>query len=253
MYAKKISSISATILALVIGAVWLAAIVAISHNAYAQPDTLWTKTFGGSGRDYGNSVQQISNDGLCTMIYQPDPIEGKDAAVITHPYLDFEDINLGSDIYCGAAVSDGGTSSRGLIEFNIAGLPYPAISAELQMHGLPRALQYPYGPVRGDVSIYQVTSPWDEMTVTWNTMPSFDGTPIETETPDTERWYEWDITTLYNEWKSGASDNYGTILINHLEGTSVTGINFKSSDNEGLFFRPKLIITYMAQPYSVFQ
>ena len=33
------------------------------ERAYAQPDTLWTKTFGGSGSDRGFSVQQTTNGG----------------------------------------------------------------------------------------------------------------------------------------------------------------------------------------------
>ena len=30
---------------------------------YSQPDTLWTKTIGGSERDFGYSVQQTSDGG----------------------------------------------------------------------------------------------------------------------------------------------------------------------------------------------
>ncbi len=37
--------------------------VIISNTVLAQPDTLWTKTFGGSSGDYGKSVQQTSDGG----------------------------------------------------------------------------------------------------------------------------------------------------------------------------------------------
>jgi len=38
-------------------------------KADANGDTIWTKTFGGTGYDYGHSVQQISDDGYIIVGY----------------------------------------------------------------------------------------------------------------------------------------------------------------------------------------
>jgi len=144
----------------------------------------------------------------------------KDAS-LEHSALD---TNFGSHPYLGAATPDYPANySRGILEFDISDLPTTVASVKLMVHGVPRLLY-------GDVSAHKVTSPWEEMTVTWNTMPSFDVAPIDIESPDIERWYEWDITGLYGEWKSGASENHGLLLMNQMEGIARTGIILKSSD-----------------------
>jgi len=206
----------------------------------------------------GNIITVDNSDGTYTMSYQPGPEDGKDA-YLHHDYLEQElDKNMeglvGYTEYCGAWAADvGGNYNRGLIQFDLSNLPSSAISAELHMYGIARGLLPDPAPVEGDVNIYQVTSAWDEWTVTWNSMPSYYiETPLATVSPDPEgfRRYEWDITQLYNDWQDGSSENHGLMLINDLERTHRTGILLNSSDYENPTLRPTLVVT-VPEPTSI--
>jgi hypothetical protein len=54
-----------------IGIVWGISILAIAASAMAQPnpDTLWTRTYGGSNHDYARSVQQTPDGGYIVAGY----------------------------------------------------------------------------------------------------------------------------------------------------------------------------------------
>jgi hypothetical protein len=63
------------------------------------------------------------------------------------------------------------------------------------------------------VGLAPVTSPWEEMTVTWNNAPTF-GAEYATQTIGSalDTWYTWDVTSLVQEWHSGLATNYGFAL-----------------------------------------
>lgn len=181
------------------------------------------------------------------LICQPETGLLKDARIIHQYEKNNINNNFGDWPYIGAICSDYSINyDRGLIEFDISTIPnVPVESVILKLHGQPRG-ELSNMPNKGDVSVYRVTSPWQEMVVTWNTMPGYSNVIIDTETPTTLKWYEWDITQLYNDWKSGVYPNYGMMLINNLEGTYRTGINFKSNDYPDPAYLPILEITFAA-------
>lgn len=64
-----------------------------------------------------------------------------------------------------------------------------------------------------EIKIHRVTSPWDEMTVTWgNFSGAFDATPSTSFLADTWGWRQIDITNLVNGWLKGDYPNYGLLL-----------------------------------------
>jgi len=108
---------------------------------------------------------------------------------------------------------------------------------------------YPTGTVYG----YRVTGNWSETGLAWNSKPSYDPA-IVAESPFNnvnDGWIEFDITSLYNDWKSG-TPNYGIML--NTDGSDAAGTctgnnewncrpgSFYSSDYENASYRPKLVI-----------
>lgn len=179
------------------------------------------------------------------IVLQPGPSLLKDAQLRHQYYNNYINKNFGDRPYGGAWCSDYSINYyRGLIEFDISTIPnLPVHSVILKLHGQPRG-EMSNMPNRGDVSAYRVTSPWEEMVVTWNTQPTHSNVIIDTESPTTLKWYEWDITQLYIDWKSGIYPNYGIMLINNLEGTYRTGIVLKSNDYPDPAYLPILEITF---------
>ncbi len=182
------------------------------------------------------SMFGVASPALAQCVYQPDPGEVDDASI--NAYYPSRDLNHPETL--AAATSDGFQGQmRGFIRFpDLSSLPYPASSMKLQLYGLPRD---PYTPKRGDVSAYQVLQDWGETTVTYNNQPAHHPVPIGTVSPDTDRWYEWDITGLYNAWRSGALPNFGLKLISSHQSVRATGINFIPSDQPDPTLRPRLV------------
>ena len=135
-----------------------------------------------------------------------------------------------------------GTDRIGLIQFDISSVPAGAVSAKLRLYCSAVA-------AGGNVACHQTTSTWDEGAVTWNTKPTFEAVAEATAEVFSTGWKEWDITTLYNKWKSGDETNYGLYLI----AAANTNVNFDSSDNATPANRPILRVDAGNYPHHYFE
>ena len=66
------------------------------------------------------------------------------------------------------------------------------------------------------VRVHRITALWDEMSVTWNTRPTFDGAIAGSFTSGTG-WLSVDVTSLVQAWASG-TPNFGLLLEQDLTG-----------------------------------
>lgn len=63
------------------------------------------------------------------------------------------------------------------------------------------------------VRVHNITSPWDEMTVTFNSFANaFDPTVVNTFTPVDYTWASVDVTSLVAGWLDGTITNYGLLI-----------------------------------------
>ncbi|WP_425400629.1 DNRLRE domain-containing protein [Aeoliella sp.] len=126
----------------------------------------------------------------------------------TYPTLSSQ--NYGSFPYLNANFSDD-TRSIGLLQFDISLIPSKAtiVSSQLKLfHSRNDALDKQY-------DLYEVTSSWDESTVTFNTGPSINPTAAASLTiPDktSGTYRSWDVTQLVDKWVDGTDSNFGIWL-----------------------------------------
>lgn len=103
------------------------------------------------------------------------------------------------------------------------------------------------GVAPSPVVVNRVTTPFDNATVTYNTLPQFTATTsqINVATSDLYTTIQIDVTSLVNEWLAGTFTNEGIALTNS-DGTSAVQFATNSIVYEPYF--PKLTITYSSTP-----
>jgi hypothetical protein len=131
----------------------------------------------------------------------------------------------------------GGTYSS-LLKFDIANLLPPGTTATQVLAA--RLVIFPDKITTGGTfSLYQVTSSWNEGSVTYATRPSTRSTAAVTTAATLNAYKELLITSLVQGWVTTPASNYGV----ELRGVGNTNISIDSKENAGTSHNPTLLIT----------
>lgn len=136
------------------------------------------------------------------------------------------------------------TIYRGLMFFSTDSIPNNSniLSAKLTLNRISGSVQYGFW-------LYAITSSWNESTVTYSSQPSYSSTDIyviNSNLPNTDPLYVFDIKGIVQKWCDGVFENHGLLLKKVSESGFISGsLSFLSSDGTPEENRPQVIITYL--------
>jgi len=142
------------------------------------------------------------------------------------------------------------------IQFDISTLPDLVDSVKVGFTHLPHT-SYCYSNCVADFYFHKVLEPWYEQELTYNNQPQSDSVPffgpIHFTFPNDLGQQEYDITDVYNQWKSGALANNGFSIKSPTVGCNNAAVQFLvfSSDDTVISNRPYLKIFYKHNTTSV--
>ncbi len=183
--------------------------------------------------------------------FQPDSCTGKDTWILNN----YPTTNLGTSAEFNTfAWTCGGSpcNSKALIEFDLSTIPSAAVisSATLSLYAdVNSSNGYAGTPTWGtdnDSYLSRVTSPWNEMSVTWNTTPTTtitDQVIIPQSTNTAQDYPSIDVTAFAQFWAQNPSQNYG-MMIEMIFSSAYNSLLFCSSDNANVAKRPKLQVCF---------
>ena len=186
------------------------------------------------------------------LILRPDGDTGKDAMVWNgNSFDDYANRNFGDNerLYAHAWTNSGIPDvTRSLLDFDLSQIPAGAtiISAKLSLHfytDLDAFFGEHHGENAGKVS--QVTSAWEEGTVTWNTQPTYTtaNQVSFSKVVGSNDLVNIDITTLVEAMLVNPANNHGLMFQLATE-SQYRALAFASSDYHEAGQRPKLEIVY---------
>lgn len=209
-----------------------------------------------------------------TAVFQPGPAVGKDVHIwslddncipsgytTTPANLNFADTSeLSALDWTWSSGGCGSGTHRSLIAFTeLATIPTGAtiVSATLELFGVPTSVishgnsYYPGSPYpnTNPTQLHTITGAWNESTVTWNTQPAFNPTPLLTIPTSTSRYnYNYvnssaALVSQVQTWVSTPASNRGLLMKLATE-VHYRSMVFASSDHPDPSLRPKLTVTY---------
>ena len=179
-------------------------------------------------------------------IFQPTASIGKDAVIESIA----PDQNFGNQtMFAVFSWTSSGVfnNARALIQFDFSSIPSQTsiAKAELSLYWKPYSnLTDQTG--ENAFSIYRVTQPWTESTVTWNNQPTFNNTP-KVAVPKTmavdQSLLNIDVTTMVQDMINNPSSNFGFMLqLNNEFPYSL--VILASSNDPDQSKHPKLIVSF---------
>ena len=138
------------------------------------------------------------------------------------------------------------SDAKGYIQFDLSSLPANVQQVFLGVTHIPHTT-YCYSNCNADFYFYPITQSWSEKTLTFNTMPTEGAAvygPIHITFPNDFKTREYDITTIYRNWKNGSVPNYGLAIYSPTVGCNNAAVGFSvhSSDATDQSVRPYLRI-----------
>jgi hypothetical protein len=178
-------------------------------------------------------------------------VANKDAAIGFHDNFNTAGNNYGSATqlagYCIHGNQGGVNMNRGLVEFDLSGIPSGAIivNASISLYATG-----PIGTLNGHVSsnnqayLQRVTTSWNENSVTWNNQPSstsLNQVILPSSTSSNQDYVNVNVTDLVLDMVTNS--NYG-FLLKQTNETTHRGLLFCSSDHSNPSKRPTLKVCY---------
>lgn len=151
---------------------------------------------------------------------------------------------------------------RGWIEFNLTSIPTDVwvVSATLRLRLWHHTIEDPtqnMGDSTGRTyGVYRLLQPWGERTVNWSNQPNYTDIHQANSTVPSEQggwygpfvWMDWDIRSIMTDWRSNSTSNYGLVVRDTQEYSSVFySTQFFTHDqvpNETYY--PRLLVTYVS-------
>ncbi len=202
--------------------------------------------------------QYKASSGGGTKIFQYE-LTGTNSATANSTITNFADAylrskNTGTNYGSTSPLQAGGVSSgtnarRGLYRFELSEIPTNAVVQSAIFSEVTSAIN---GSFNKALNLHQVTKAWIENTVTWSTPwttggGDFNATVIAATTVSTSGvTYNWDISSLVQNWITTPVNNLGILQKSDEAGTTSQYASFYTKEyTTTVASRPKLTITYV--------